>query len=466
MHRRTRLARTAGRWGIVTWSACLLVLLSGCGRAPKPAPPIQVEPHVHLARAEVRTILHEVGQPGVIDAYEQTALYAKVSGYIQKWDVDLGDRIKKDQVMAEIAVPELEAEYREKKAQANLDEVQIQVAEVLVEVATSNWKAAGAQVKEAQANIGKYQAGVERWESEVKRLGGLSDEGVVNRQVLEESRKQLQEDVAARYAAQATFEAAGANELARKADIDKARVDVKAARARAAVSLADQQRVAALLAYTRIIAPYDGIVIVRNVNQGDYIQPGSGDLTSGKGSPLYVVARTDLVRVYVDVPEMDANAVHGQQEVGNKATTATVRIQALDDTEIDASVTRTSWALRERSRSLRAEIDLPNPDARLLPGMYAYAEVRIEKRNVRAVPAPAVVEIGNRNYCFLYEQGKAVQTAVQTGTSDRKWTEVIRTRHDGKWVPFTGDEEVILGDLAQLADGEKVQVVNEPADKH
>jgi HlyD family secretion protein len=440
--------------------SCLLIFLSGCG-SPKPAPPVQVEPHVRLARAELRTIVHEVGQPGVIDAYEQTALYAKVSGYIQKWNVDIGARIKTDQVLAEISVPELDAEYQEKKAQAHLDEVQIQVAEQMVEVATSNCKAAGAQVKEAQANIGKYQAAVERWESEVQRLGGLSGEGVVNRQVLEESRKQLKADTAAREAARATFEAAQANELARKADVDKAKVDVKAARARAAVSAADQQRIAALVGYTRIIAPYGGIVVVRNVNKGDYLQPGSGDLTSGKGTPLYVVARTDLVRVYVDVPEMDANAVHGEEEVGKaKATKATVRIQALDDTEIEATVTRTSWALRERSRSLRAEIDLPNPDARLLPGMYAYGEVRTEKRNVRAIPAPAVVEIGNRNYCFLYEDGKAVQTAVQTGTSDGKWTEVIRKRQGGKWVPFTGDEKVILGDLAELSNGEKVQVAN------
>lgn len=114
--------------------------------------------------------------------------------------------------------------------------------------------------------------------------------------------------------------------------------------------------------------------------------------------------------------------------------------------------------MHDRTRSLRAEIDLPNPDARLLAAMYAYGEVRIERPLVRAVPQAAVKEIGNTNYCFLYKKGKAVQTPVQTGTNDGTWIEVIRKRIDGAWVPFSGDEEVILGDLAELTNGEKVQV--------
>jgi HlyD family secretion protein len=226
---------------------------------------------------------------------------------------------------------------------------------------------------------------------------------------------------------------------------------VQAARARARVSQEAVQRVAAMVGYTRLLAPYEGIVVDRNANTGDYVQPGTGDLTSGRGKPVYVVARTDTVRVYVDVPELDANSVQ-------RGTKATVRIQALDYDVIDASVTRTSWALRPRSRTLRAEIDLPNPDARLLPAMYAYAKVRIEHSSVKAVPLAAVVEIGNQNYCFLYEKGKAIQTAVQTGINDGKWIEVIRKKADGNWVAFNGDEEVILGELAEISNGQAVQV--------
>ena len=215
---------------------------------------------------------------------------------------------------------------------------------------------------------------------------------------------------------------------------------MEAARARAQVSRADEQRVAALVGYTHLTAPYDGVVVVRNANTGDYVQPGTGDESgtrraSGRSAarrPLYVVARTDKVRVFVDVPEMDAGAV-------TRGTKAQVRVQALNDAEIEATVTRTSWSLRPESRTLRAEIDLPNPDARLLPGMYAYARVLIERKDVRALPLAAVVEIGNQNCCYLYEDGKAVQTPVQTGINDGKWVEVVKKRVKGEWTDFTGE---------------------------
>jgi len=430
-------------------AVCLLLATAGCSNPPPSDKPVHVEPHVRLVKAEKRTIVRDVGQPGVIDAYEQTAIYSKVAGYVKEWKVDIGDRIKKDQVIAYLFVPELQAEYLEKKAQTGLDEVMIEVSKQMVDVAYQTWKAAEAQVAVAKANVDKSRADVERWESEVKRLTSVGD--VVDRQVLAESRKQLKANQAALEAAQVSVQAAQAEQLARKASQDKAKVDVKASEARALVSKEDEKRVAALLGYTQIPAPYDGIVVVRNVNTGDYVQPGSGDLTTGRGTPLYLLARTDKVRVYVDVPEFEANSV----KAGTKAT---VRVQSLDDAEFDASVTRTSWALRQRSRTLRAEIDLANPDASLLPGAYAYGRVRIEHRQVRAVPLRAVVELGNQNYVYLYDKGKAVQTAVQKGIDDGKWVEVIKTRSDGRWLPFTGEEEVIVGDLAELSNDRLVEV--------
>ncbi len=461
MHRTLRRQgdRETGRQGdrelfglLVSLSPCLLVFFGlaavGCSRAPQGLEPVDVEPHVRLTRPGLQTIERRVGQPGFLEAYEQTAIYAKVAGYIEKWNVDIGDKVKKGQVLATIYDPELKAEYQEKIAQFDLDKVQIQVAEQAVEVAARNWDAAKAQIKEAQARINKAQADIDRWESEVTRLNNLASEGVVNRQVLEESRKQLKAYMATREAATASTSAAEANELARKADLAKARVDVKAAEARAVVSRETVKRLKALVGYTSLIAPYDGKVTLRNANVGDYVQPGSGDLTTGKGTPIYVVARTDKVRIYVDVPESQANRVQN-------GTKATVRI---GNDEFPGSVTRTSWALRLQSRTLRAEIDLPNPDARLLPGAYAYGELHLVLSQVCAVPRSAVVEIGNQDCFYLYEKGRAVQTAVETGMDDSKWIEVIRKRVNGKWVPITGEEEVILGDLAELTNGQAVRV--------
>ena len=436
-----------------------LVVVSGCSRPPKKER-VHVRAVVRLVEPARRTITRTKGQPGFVEAYEQTSIYPKVSGYIEEWLVDIGDPIKKDQLLARIFVPELNAEHREKQAQVSLDEVRIKVAEKMANVAEHNWKSARAHVEEAKANVKKRQADVDRWQSEVKRLTSLASDRIVDPQVLDESKKQLKASTAARSAAQATVTASEADEAARNADFDKAGVDIDAARASAKVTRASEQRLAALVGYTEVHAPYSGVVVVRNTNVGDYVQPANGDQSPSaslqgqgawRGNPLYVVARTDLVRVFLDVPEMEARGVH-------RGSPATVRIQALDDEEFPTQVTRTSWALRARTRTLRAEIDLPNPEGKILPHMYAYGRVVIERPNVWAVPLATVTEIGNQNCVYLYEDGRAMQIAVQVGISDGKWIEVAKKREKGKWAPLTGKEQVIEADLAEITDGQRVRV--------
>ncbi len=204
-------------------------------------------------------------------------MYPKIAGYIKQWTVDIGDRIKKDQLMAELFVPELEAELTQKKAQAAEQEVLIKVAEEMVKVAENRLKVAEAQVVKAKADVGQYQSAVERWESEVERLTGLVAQRVVDKQVLSESEKQLKSNISAREAAQAGTLAAEALEAERRADLAKSRVDVDAARAKYTVIVAEVQRYAALASYTKLTAPYDGIVVVRNANTGDFVQPAGGD---------------------------------------------------------------------------------------------------------------------------------------------------------------------------------------------
>ena len=98
-------------------------------------------------------------------------------------------------------------------------------------------------------------------------------------------------------------------------------------------------------------------------------EPRTPDLSpGGQAAPIYVVDRTDIVRIYVDVPERDANFIH----IGSEAR---VKLWAYRDEWIPATVTRLSWALNIHSRTMRAEIDLPNPNSQILPGMYAYGKV-------------------------------------------------------------------------------------------
>lgn len=450
----------------------LLPLLSvaiGCGKNDPAAPPIRTEVRVKLVQPEVRDIVRTVGQPGFIDAYEQTAIYCKVAGYIKEWKVDIDDKVEKDQELAQLYVPDLDAEYEQKKAQVLLDDQNIEAAKQLVQVADSRVKAAAADLEETKANLGKYQAEVDRWQSEVKRLTPLAKEGVVDRQVLEESIKQLKSNKAAREAAQANILSAGATELARKADLGKAKVDVEVAKAKSKVSEAGAKRYAALVGYSHLLAPYKGVVIARNANTGDFVQPASGDPSARpdsrgesprRSTPVYVVARADKVRVFVDVPEVDANYI-------SKGSQARIRVQALGNMEFPAKVTRTSWALNVQSRTLRTEIDLDNPpdpkkpNVFLLPGMYAYGMVDIKRPKVLAIPTSAVVEIGNTICCYIDEQGKAMRTPLQTGVSDGRWIEVVKKQVNGEWVDFSGNEPIIEGDLAELADGAAVRIAGE-----
>ncbi len=89
-----------------------------------------------------------------------------------------------------------------------------------------------------------------------------------------------------------------------------------------------------------------------------------------------------------------------------------------------------SWALNFKSRTLRAEIDLHNPDSQLLPGMYAYGKVMFDRKNATVLPT-AVTEIGNQMCCYLYKDGKAVKTPIETGVRAGEWIEVLQKQVDG-----------------------------------
>ncbi len=456
MERRTPIVR-------IVWRCLGLagaVFFTGCGAAEKSAPAARIEPKVRLARPTLRTIARRVGQPAFINAYEQTAMYPKLAGYVQAWNVDIGDRIEKDQVLADLFVPELESQFQEKQAELERDKVLVEVAQQQVAVAESRVLAAIADVERAKADIGKYQSAVERWESEVERLTGMVAKGVLAKQILDESQKQLKSNLSERDAAKSAVDAAEADAASRQADLGKAKADVDAAGARTKVAEAVERRYEALVSYLKLTAPYDGIVVVRNVNTGDFVQPVGGDksvdretmqASTGRGEPIYVVARVDKVRVFVDVPEMFANYVR-------QGTEARVRLPALEDEEFRAAVTRTSWSLHVQTRTLRAEVDLENPQARILPGMYAYAEVLIERKQVESIPLAATVQLGNQNCCYLLVDGKAVKTPIETGLDDGRYVEVFKKLIQDRWQPFDGNEQVILGDLAEITDGQKVDV--------
>ncbi len=455
-----------------------------------------------------------MGQPSFIESYERTSIYPKLTAYVKKWYVDIGDKVKKDQVLCDLFVPEVEEDCETKKATVGLDKERVDLARQTVLVAQADVKSAEAHLKAAKAIWGQYEAQVTRWDSEVKRLKREVDRGVVDPQVLLESENQLGSSTAARDAAEADIVKAEADLQSKTATLSQDEVAVRVAAANVEVATSDWKRMQAWVGYLKLYAPFNGVVVSRNANTGDFVLPASGDPSadtrspnlspSGTAAPVYVVDRTDVVRVFVDIPEHDANFVH----VGTKAT---VLAKAFRDQRIVGTVTRTSWALNVKSRTLRAEINLPNTDSKIpddlpaatrealgqvklpqtdsqiLPGMYAYGKVIIERPHVMALPVSALTHSGEKAYYWSYENGKAVRTEVQTGVSDGQWIEVTNRRQrpvatgaiqkvslveggdaweqqpaalddDLAWVPFDGTEQVILGDLSILTDGAPVRL--------
>ena len=326
-------------------------MLSGCGAEPKISfTSVSDPPTVRLINPPVQTIVRVVGQPSFIQAYEHTSIYAKLPSYIQKWNVDIGDKVKKDQVLATLFMPELVEEFRTKKADVTVARELIDQALKMEDVAKANVEAAASRLLEAQSILAKFQAEVDRWDTEVKRLTVEVQKQVVAPQILLESTNQLKSNTASRETAKATITTAQADLLAKQSDAAKAKVDVSVARARLVVAESDAKRLEALVGYLTLTAPYDGVIVSRNANTGDFLLPQTGDPTArsmspyqspDRAAPVYAVDRTDVVRIFVDIPEQDANYV----QIGTKAT---VLAKAFRDKELPASVTRTSWRSTSR----------------------------------------------------------------------------------------------------------------------
>jgi multidrug efflux pump subunit AcrA (membrane-fusion protein) len=453
---------------------CALAALAatGCGHGHHEGEVKSVAepPSIRVTKPQKRTIVREVGQPSFIEAYERTAIFPKVTGYIEKWYVDIGDKVTKGQVLADLFVPEIAEDYETKGATVELDKQKVELAKKVVLVAKADVKAAEAQLAAAKAILEQYQSQVDRWDSEVKRLAREADRGIVDKQIYEESINQLRASSAARDAAKADILKAEAQLLSKQAVEQQDEVAVDVDEADLEVATSDWKRMAAWVGYLKLYSPYDGIITARNANTGDIVIPLSGDPSAdqhaphlapgNRASPIYMVDRTDIVRIFVDIPERDANYVR----IGTKAN---VLARAFRDEPVPGEVTRTSWALNVKSRTLRAEIDLPNVNAEMLPGMYAYGKVIIERDDVYAIPTDAITYIGDKKYYWKYNNGKVQRTEVQTGVSDGKWIEI--TNHQAiaskegpeNWVPVNGSEQVALGDLSSLVDGGEVKIAEE-----
>jgi len=425
------------RIGMFAW-AMIGMGLVGCKKTSSPpveAPPLPAVSVVYPAYAPLEWT---VCQPGSIEAFEETPIVPKIAGYVQKWNVDIGDRVKKGEVLAQLWVPDLVADLNQKT-------VEVQQARQTLAVAESHLASAAAAVAEAQAGLMRARANLAFWQKHFQRICKL-DNSVIDQQVKEETRNQLQAAEAGVKEAEAKVARAEADRQESEAIRNKDRVDV-------AVAEAARDKMQTLVNYATLTAPFDGVVTQRNLNTGDFVQPPAGPATA----PLYVLHRRDVVRVFVDVPESDAVWI-------KDGAAARVRVPILQDREFEGKIRRLSYSLKRQTRTLRAEIDLPNPDDLLRSGMYAYATIQVERSNTLTLPASAVftqgdVNEGYQDFCFLWDNGKVRRTPIKIGLRGEGRVEVLKKRGPAGWEDFTGTEKVVESDIASLSDGQEVLLV-------
>ncbi len=217
-------------------------------------------------------------------------------------------------------------------------------------------------------------------------------------------------------------------------------VDVAEAAYESAKNLKEQR--AALRNYTKVRAPYDGIVTARFADPGALIQIATSSATSA--IPLFTIMELSTVRVYANVPQDESPWI-----VPGK-TKATVTVKELPDRLFSGTITRSTLALDPSTRSLLVEVDLPNPDHALRPGTFAEMRIGLrEVKNALVLPPQAVMTGPNGKSVFVIEDGKAKSVPVQTGISDGSWIEITKG--------LQGVEEVVVVGKRKLLDGSTVQ---------
>jgi len=421
----------------------LALLSSGCvkptGEATARAGTASSPPLVQVTTVtpERMTIRRTSEQPGQIEAVEVTPIHVKLTGYVRTVSVDIGDRVKKGQVMAALWVPEVEADSKQKRAMIDQAQAEKKQAEASVEVSRAGVTSAEAKVTEIQAGIRRSDADVARWRSEFARIEQLFRERAQTGSLLDETRNKLRAAEATAEEVRAQVKSAEAALSEAKALLDKARASVQTAISHIEVARFEAERAEAMESYTKIQAPYDGVVIRRKVDTGQLTTPGT------TGEPLFVVARQDIVTISVGVPEAEALFV-------NAGDAARVRLLALDSRIFEGKVTRTAWALDSATRTLLTEIDLPNLDDALRPGLYAYATIVAEEhKDTLTLPATAVIKDGGKSFCVAVSGGQAKRKEIKVGLSDGKRTEVLSGVEEG--------EKIVEANAASLTDGQAVE---------
>ncbi len=341
-------------------------------------------PEVDVAAAQRATTQSDLELPGTTTGLVEAPIYARASGYVSKRLVDIGDRVKAGQLMAVIDAPDLDQQ---------------------VDQARSNLRQSESVVGQTQAQRNLAKVTWDRWSA-------LAKAGVVSQQ---EGDTQ-----------QASYQVAEAN--------------VKAAQDAVLANRAALDRLLHLQSYEHVTAPFAGMVTARNIDVGSLISASGGGLGSGvsgaavpptgnsQGGEMFRVAQIDRLRLFVTVPEIYAPYITVGEAVN-------CYFDAVSQKGFDGKVTRTANAVDPTTRTLLTEVQVSNPDGRLLPGMFTravFAHLRAEPPII--VPSDSIIARANGLSIAVVQDGVVHLRKVSIGRDYGAQTEVLSGINSGDMV--------------------------------
>jgi len=356
---------------------------------------------VEVVKPARRTITRDLKIPASLRADELVDLFAKTSGYVGKIDVDIGSRVAKGDVLVELSVPEMADELHQ--------------AEALLEAKQAKVRALKAKSSQAQRMVETARAEVQRYAAErdltmltFKRNQQLHEGNAIPQQRLDEARSAMAVSQAQWQIAQAKVAGTQAEKQAVDADGEVAVADVQLANAQMA-------RLKTLMEYAVIKAPFAGVITQRHVDHGAFVRSAA----EGTTTPLLRIAKTDRIRLLVDIPEVDVRYVH----VG---TQVEIDVKALDEPAFSGAVARTADALNPETRTMRVEVDLDNSDGKLKAGMYAETVVKLESiKSAMVIPSKAIRVVGKQTVVLVASDGLAESKPIKIGYDDGIWAEIL-----------------------------------------
>jgi RND family efflux transporter MFP subunit len=355
---------------------------------------------VGVTKVEKKSLGRQITLSSELVPFQEIDVYAKQSGYVKKLMVDYGTHVKAGQVMAILEIPELEAQLHEDQAEI---------------------KNSFNQVTRAQHELERYQAQYKALHLQYTRLNEVfqSQPGIVAQQEVDDAQ---------------------GKDLAASSQADAGQAALEAAESQLSVSKAKLAHDQTLFDYSRITAPFAGVVTERYANLGTLVQAGT--TSSTQAMPIVKLSQDDLFRLVIPVPESYVRYIH----IGDPVD---VRVPSLNKT-FPGKVARFSVNVKEATRTMHTEVDVQNRDRVLMPGLYADADVALEHRDdIPTVPLQAVNHEGNKTTVFVVGQNSEIE--------DRPITLGLQTANDAEVVSGLKEgEEVVVSDRSGLKPGETV----------